>query len=85
MTTSRRLGVLLCVALLGVLFAGGVVVAALAGLPALVAYAVVALALLCVAAVRGRHLLAPAPPPAPAPGRTCTCCTASQHDPVRVV
>ncbi|MBW3640156.1 MAG: hypothetical protein KY451_09950 [Actinobacteria bacterium] len=82
MTASRRLGALLCVAVLGVLFAGGLVVAALGGLPAVLAYAAGALILLGVAMVRGRHLLAPAAPP---PGRTCTCCTASQHDPVRVV
>lgn len=85
MTASRRLGVLLCVAVLGVLFAGGLVVAALAGLPAVLAYAASAVALLGVAMARGRHLLAPAAPPALPPGRTCTCCTASQHDPVRVV
>ncbi len=84
MTASRRLGVLLCVAVLGVLFAGGLVVS-LAGLPAVLAYAASAVALLGVAMARGRHLLWPAAPPAPPPGRTCTCCTASQHDPVRVV
>ncbi len=84
-TPSRRLGALLCVAVLGVLLAGGLVVATVAGLPALAAYAVGALALLLVAALRGRRLLAPVPPPAPGPGRTCTCCTASQHDPVRVI
>ena len=82
-TASRRLGALLCAAVLGVLFAGGLIVWGVAGPVALVAYAVGALALLCLAAVRGRHLLAPDLPPAT--GRSCTCCTATQHDPVRVI
>ena len=55
------------------------------GPPAIAAYSVGALAVLFVAATRGRRLLAPVPPPALGAGRTCSCCTASQHDPVRVI
>ena len=79
---QRRLGWLLCAALLGVVLAGGLLVGALVGLPAALAYAVVALGLLVAAISRGRRLLAPPPLPS---GRTCSCCTATHLDPVRVV
>jgi membrane protease YdiL (CAAX protease family) len=81
-TPSRRLGALLCAAVVGLLVAVGLVVLTAGGPWAAVAYAVVAVALLRVAVVRGRSVLAP---PVPPPGRTCTCCTTSQLDPVRVV
>lgn len=79
---SRRLAGLLCAALLGVAFAGGLVAAALAGTSGALLYATAAALLLAVAVQRGRRLLTPPARPA---GRTCTCCTATQHDPVRVV
>lgn len=81
-TPSRRLLALMCAAVVGVLLAVGLVVGALAGLPGVLAYAAVALALVVVGAVRGRRLLAPPPLP---PGRTCTCCTTTHFDPVKVV
>jgi len=82
---SRRLGALLCVAVLGVLLAIGLAVVAAAGPLAGAGYAVVSSGLVCVAAVRGRSVLAPPDGPTAPPGRTCTCCTTSQLDPVRVV
>ncbi len=81
-TPSRRLGALLCAAVVGVLLAGGLVVAGVAGSPAVLGYAAVAGLLLGVAVLRGRHLLAPPVRPV---GRTCSCCTATQHDPVRIL
>lgn len=81
-TPSRRLGALLCVAVVGVLLAGGLSVAGIAGPAAALGYAAVAGLLFAVAVLRGRHLLAP---PAAPVGRTCTCCTATQHDPVRIL
>ena len=79
---QRRLGWLLCAALVGVVVAAGLLVGALAGGAAALAYAVVAVGLLATAITRGRRLLAPPPLPA---GRTCSCCTATHLDPVRVV
>ena len=81
-TPSRRLAVLFCLAVLGIVVALGLVAAAVGGVLGALAYAVVALVLLGLAASRGRRLLRPAPLP---PGRTCTCCTTSQHDPVQVI
>ncbi|MGI8535713.1 MAG: hypothetical protein ACR2K2_04280 [Mycobacteriales bacterium] len=81
-TPSRWLGALLCVAVVGVLLAAGLLVAVAAGTVAVLGYAAVVGLLLGVAVVRGRHLLSPPPLPA---GRTCTCCTATQHDPVRIL
>ena len=80
--SSRRLLALLCAAVLGVLLTVGLAVAALAGPVVAGVYAVVAVALVVVGAVRGRRLLAPRPLPA---GRTCTCCTTSHFDPVEVI
>ena len=80
--SSRRLLALLCAAVLGVLLTVGLAVAALAGPVVAGVYAVVAVALVVVGAVRGRRLLAPRPLPA---GRTCTCCTTSHFDPVKVI
>ncbi len=82
---SRRLGALLCVALLGVLLAIGLVVVAAAGPLAGAGYAVVSTGLVAAAAVRGRSVLAPPAVPTAPSGRTCTCCTTSQLDPVRVL
>ena len=79
---QRRLGWLLCVALVGVVVSAGLLVGALLGGGAALAYAVVALVVLAIAITRGRRLLAPPPLPA---GRTCSCCTATSLDPVRVV
>ena len=79
---SRRVQVLFLVALVGVLVCLGLLVAGLAGPWAAAAYAVVALALLVVGSARARAAQATA---GAAAGRTCACCTASQHDPVRVV
>ena len=85
-TPSRLLRVLLCVAVLGVLALLGLVVAALAGAPATVAYAVVVVLLVGAAVVRGRAAFAPARlAPADGAPRTCTCCTTTQHDPVRII
>jgi hypothetical protein len=81
---SRRLGALLCAALLGVLFAGGLVLSAVAELPVVVGYGSGVVALIWCLAVRHRMRLGP-PPLTPPPDRTCTCCTASQHDPARVI
>jgi len=79
---TRRLQVLFLLALLGVLACVGLVVHALAGaVPALV-YAALAVVLLLVGAARARATAAAA---RRAAGRTCTCCTASQHDPVKVI
>ena len=80
--SSRRLLALLCAAVLGVLLTVGLAVAALAGPVVAGVYAVLAVALVVVGAVRGRRLLAPRPLPA---GRTCTCCTTSHFDPVKVI
>ena len=79
---QRRLSWLLCVALVGILVAGGLLVATLSGGAAALAYAVGALLLLATAITRGRRMLPPPPLPA---GRTCSCCTATSLDPVRVV
>ena len=76
---SRRLQVLFLLAMAGVLLAGGLVVADLAGSLVATAYAVVVGGLLL--AVAGRARAAAAVPP---PGRTCTCCTSTVHDPVEV-
>jgi len=81
-TPSRGLRLLLCAALLGVLLVVGLAVASLLGPIGAALYAVLALALVGVAVVRGHKALAPTPLPA---GRTCTCCTTSQHDPVQVL
>ncbi len=80
---SRRLGALLCVALVGVLVAVGLGIAGTAGPAAGLVYTALALVVLALAARRGRSLLTPSEPP-PA-GRTCDCCTATQHDPVRIL
>ena len=82
MTPSRRLLALLCASVLGVLVAVGVLVGALAGPVGVAVYAVAAVALVVLGALRGRRLLAPAPLP---PGRTCTCCTTTHFDPVKVI
>ncbi len=79
---QRRLGWLLCIALVGVVLAAGLLVGALLGAAAALAYAGGALALLAAAVTRGRRLLAPPPLPA---GRTCKCCTATHFDAVRVL
>ncbi len=79
---TRRLQLLFLAALLGVLVAVGLVVAAVAGPWATVAYAVVVLVLLWLGAGRARAAQARA---RAAAGRTCTCCTTSQHDPVKVI
>jgi hypothetical protein len=78
----RRLLALLCLSLVGVLAAVGLVVHAVAGPAGAVGYAVVAVVLVACGAVRGRRVLAPPPLP---PGRTCTCCTTTHYDPVEVV
>ena len=80
--SSRRLLALLCVAVVGVVVAMGLVVVSLTGVVGGLVYAVATGALLTVGAVRGRRLLAPPPLP---PGRSCTCCTTSHFDPVKVV
>ena len=79
--SPRRLLALLCVSLVGVLVALGLVVHAAAGPGGAAAYALLALALVGVGVVRGRRLLAPAR----SDGRTCRCCTSTQHDPVKVI
>ena len=79
---SRRLQVLFLVALVGVLACIGLGVLALAGPVAALAYCVVAVLGLVVAAARARAAQAAA---RAAEGRTCTCCTTSQHDPVKVI
>ena len=78
---QRRLGWLLCIALVGLVVAVGLLVGSFLGGAAALAYATAALLLLAAAITRGRRR--PAPPPLPA-GRTCTCCTATHFDPVRV-
>jgi hypothetical protein len=80
--STRRLLALLCVAVVGVVLAIGLVVTSLLGAVGGVVYAVAAVALLLAGAARGRRLLAT---PARGDGRTCTCCTATQFDPVQVV
>ena len=80
--SQSRLQVLFLVALFGVLFAVGVAVAELAGTWASLAYSVVAVGLLVVGAARAR---AAQERGRRAAGRTCTCCTATQHDPVKVI
>ena len=80
--SARRLLALLCVALVGVVLAVGLVVTSLLGTAGAVVYGLAAVALLVVGAVRGRRLLAPPPRN---DGRTCTCCTATHFDPVEVV
>ena len=80
--SARRLLALLCVALVGVVLAVGLVVTSVFGPAGAVVYGLAAAALLVVGAVRGRRLLAPPPR---TDGRTCTCCTATQFDPVEVV
>ena len=80
--TSRRLLALLCAAVLGVLVVLGLAVTALLGPVAAVVYALAALVLVGVGAVRGRRLLAPPPRPA---GRTCDCCTTTHFDQVEVI
>jgi hypothetical protein len=79
---SRRLAVLFCLSILGVVLLFGIVVGSLTGLPGVLAYAAVAGLVLGVAIARGRRLMRPAPLP---PGRSCTCCTTSHTDPVRVI
>lgn len=81
-TPSRRLLVLLCAAVLGVLVSLGLLVAAVAGTVGVVVFVVLASVLVAVSAVRGRALLAPPPLP---PGRSCTCCTTTHFDPVEVI
>jgi hypothetical protein len=83
--SSRRLLALLCAALLGLLLAVGLVVGALAGPVAAGAYAVLALALVVIGAVRGRRLLARPASGVGDDGRSCTCCTTSHFDPVTVI
>lgn len=79
---SRRLGALLCLAVVGVLLAVGLGIAGTAGPTSGLVYAALALVVLVLAVRRGRSLLPPPPPP---DGRTCTCCTATQHDPVQIL
>jgi membrane protein implicated in regulation of membrane protease activity len=79
---QNRLQGLFLVALFGVLFAVGVAVAELAGTWAALAYSVVAVGLVVVGAARAR---AAQERGRRAAGRTCTCCTATQHDPVKVI
>jgi hypothetical protein len=81
-TPSRRLLVLLCAAVIGVLVVLGLVVTAVLGAVGLVVFALLAALLVAAGIVRGRALLAPPPLP---PGRTCTCCTTTHFDPVKVV
>ena len=87
--TSRRLLALLCAAVLGVLVVLGLALTALLGPVAGGAYAVVALALVVVGALRGRRVLAPrassGPVTARPAGRSCDCCTTTHFDPVEVV
>jgi hypothetical protein len=84
--TSRRLQLLFLTALLGVLVVLGIGVGALAGPWAVVAYSVVVVALLVLGAARARAAQESARAALLLPGgRSCTCCTASQHDPVKVV
>jgi membrane protein implicated in regulation of membrane protease activity len=83
---QMRLQVLFLVALLGVLLVVGLAVLALLGGWVALAYAVVALLLVCAAAARARAAQSRARERArTAGGRTCTCCTATQHDPVEVI
>ena len=81
-TPSRRLLVLLCVAVVGVLGAVGLVVGALAGPVGLAVYGAVVLLLVGLGIARGRRVVAGPELPA---GRTCTCCTTTHFDPVKVV
>jgi hypothetical protein len=84
--TSRRLQVLFLAALLGVLLVVGIGVGALAGPWAVLVYSVVVLALLAVGAARARAAQEPSGAALLRPGgQSCACCTASQHDPVKVV
>ena len=80
--TGRRLPALLCASVLGVLVVLGLAVTALLGAVAGAVYALLAVVLVVVGAVRGRRLLAPASRPA---GRTCDCCTTTHFDPVKVI
>ena len=80
--TSRRLLALLCAAVLGVLVVLGLALTALLGPVAGGVFAVVAVVLVAVGAVRGRRVLAPPARPA---GRSCDCCTTTHFDPVEVV
>ncbi len=80
--TRRRLLALLCAAVLGVLVVLGLAVHALLGPAGGAVFAVLAVALVVVGAVRGRRVLAPPARPA---GRTCDCCTTTHFDPVEVV
>jgi uncharacterized protein involved in cysteine biosynthesis len=79
---SGRLRVLMCLAVLGVLVALGLVVASLTGVVGAVLYGAGALAVVLAGVVRGRRLLAPPPRAA---GRTCDCCTTTHFDPVKVI
>jgi len=81
-TPSKRLAALFGVALLGVLVAGGLLVAALGGLPAVLGYVAVAAVLLGLGVARARRL---APPPTPARVQHCTCCDGDHTAPVQVV
>lgn len=76
---SGRIQVLFVAALTGVLVALAVLVKALAGPVAVVAYAVVVLVLVGLAVRRARR------EPELPEGRTCTCCTSTVHDPVTVI
>ncbi len=81
-SVPRRLAAVFLVALLGVLALLGAVAWQLGGALALAVYAVAVVGLLAVLASRARALAAEQ---RAGTGHTCTCCTASQHDPVRVV
>jgi hypothetical protein len=74
---TRRLQVLFLVALLGVLLCLGLLVAALAGPWAALAYAATALVLLTVGSARARAAQAAARARAP---RACTCCGSDGPD-----
>jgi hypothetical protein len=78
---NRRLAALFLLALLGVLVAGGVVVADLGGPVAAGVYAGVVLALLVVGALRARRAAVPARRPV----QHCTCCDGDHSAPVQVV
>ena len=75
---SARLQVLFLTALLGALAAVGLLVAAVAGPWVALAYAVVALGVLAVAAARARQAARRAA------GHTCDCCSTTVHDEVTV-
>lgn len=77
---SKQVGLTFLLAIAGVLFLLALVVKALLGLVALLAFALLLVAPVAVAVVkarRGRARLAA--------GRTCTCCTGTVHDPVQVI